>query len=419
MPTKNNHLEQIAHQISFYPQKRIENFLELSLRQRAEVVLQLTSRVQRDLVTRIPRTELIKTLEYLDPDEATDVIQSLPEKEQSEVVQDLSEKLKQDVQILSGFDEQTAGGLMDRDYIQVRIDDTVGEVAEQVKLHERRTGRMPVILAVQEGEVIGYLPGHILGLTKPTARVRLHTQGIRTVRSDANHDEVLKVFRDHPHDKVVVIGSDENVVGIIYSDDVLKALGDQQAASLYKFAGVHREESVLDTTAAKVQSRYRWLILNLFTTLVAAAIINLFKDTVSKYVLLAVYMPIVAGMGGNAGTQTLAVLVRGIALKQVEPGNAWLTLKREMGAGLIDGLITGVVIVVMVSVLSRDILIALILGMAMVVNLVVAGTFGTLVPLVLQRLGKDPATSASIFITTATDVLGFLTFLGLASLLLP
>ena len=143
-----------------------------------------------------------------------------------------------------------------------------------------------------------------------------------------------------------------------------------------------------------------------------------FEPVLSKYVLLAVYMPIVAGMGGNAATQTLAVLVRGIALRQIELRTALKTLRNELGASLINGLINGVLVALVVVIINRDIKIALILAMAMVINLLVAGFFGTLVPLIMQKLGKDPATSATIFITTATDILGFMAFLGLATIIL-
>ena len=150
----------------------------------------------------------------------------------------------------------------------------------------------------------------------------------------------------------------------------------------------------------------------------AAFTVSQFEEVISEYVLLAVYMPIVAGMGGNAATQTLAVLVRGIALRQITLTTAWRTLKNEVGAGLVNGLINGFLVAFVVLVKDHDWKIALILAMAMVVNLVVAAFFGTLVPLIMSKLKKDPAASATIFITTATDVLGFLAFLGLATLIL-
>jgi len=155
------------------------------------------------------------------------------------------------------------------------------------------------------------------------------------------------------------------------------------------------------------------------TAFLAAFTVMLFEGTISKYVLLAVYMPIIAGMGGNAATQTLAVLVRGIALKQIDLKTAMPTLKREVYAGLINGVINGVLVAAVVLLVNQDVLLAFILGIAMILNFFVASFFGTIVPLVMKKFGKDPAASATVFITTATDVLGFLIFLGLAAWLLP
>jgi len=208
------------------------------------------------------------------------------------------------------------------------------------------------------------------------------------------------------------------VLGIIYSDDVLQLMHEQESASLYDFAGISDEESVMDSTRRKVRFRYKWLIINLFTAFLAAFTVGLFEATLTKYVLLAVYMPIVAGMGGNAATQTLALVVRGISLKQIDLKTAGRTLRNEMSAGFINGLINGVIVCGVVIAKDGDYRIAIVLALAMVINLFVAGFFGTLIPLIMHKLKKDPATSATVFITTATDVLGFVAFLGLATIIL-
>ncbi|KXK10464.1 MAG: Magnesium transporter MgtE [Microgenomates bacterium OLB23] len=228
----------------------------------------------------------------------------------------------------------------------------------------------------------------------------------------------MQLFRNHPHSKVAVLNDFGSVLGIIYSDDILKLMQEEESSSLYDFAGISEEESIMDTGMTKVKLRYKWLIINLGTAFLASYVVGLFEGTISKYVLLAVYMPIVAGMGGNAATQTLAVLVRGISLKQIDLATALPTLKNELISAGINGLINGIIVAGIVIVLNNDYKIAFILAMAMIVNLLVAAFFGTIVPLIMKRLGKDPASSATIFITTATDVLGFLVFLGLATILL-
>jgi magnesium transporter len=175
---------------------------------------------------------------------------------------------------------------------------------------------------------------------------------------------------------------------------------------------------VADSARRKVRNRYQWLIINLATAFLAAFTIGQFEDILTEFVLLAVYMPIVAGMGGNAATQTLAVLVRGISLGQIDLKTASRTLRNEMGAAFVNGMINAVLVAVVVVLINHDYKIAAVLASAMIINLLVAAFFGTLVPLIMSKLGKDPAASATIFITTATDVLGFLAFLGLATVIL-
>jgi magnesium transporter len=271
---------------------------------------------------------------------------------------------------------------------------------------------------MENGKLKGYFPVHKLAFARPSEKAEKYVRSVIIVKHNATHSEVLRLFRSHPHNKIAVLGKQKNIVGVIYSDDVLRALKEGETSSLYSFAGVDNEESVLDSIKLKVQHRYKWLILNLATAFLAAFTVSLFDDLIAAYVLLAVYMPIVAGMGGNAGTQTLAVLVRGITLRQISLSTAWPTLKREIFAGIINGVINGILVASIVMIFNQNLKIAIILGMAMIINLFVASLFGTLVPLLMKKFGKDPATSATIFITTATDVLGFMAFLGLATLIL-
>ena len=273
-------------------------------------------------------------------------------------------------------------------------------------------------MTLKEGQLAGFLPGHELGLAAKSEVIGKYIKKIPSISYAATHRDVVKQFQNHPHSKVVVLNDKKEVVGIIYSDDMLNLLSESSASSLYNFAGIHQEESITDSATSKVKNRYRWLIINLGTTFLAAFTISMFQDTLDKYVLLAIYMPIVAGMGGNAATQTLAVQVRGISLQQINMKTAWRTLKNELGAGFINGLINGLLVAIIVMIFNQDIKIAVILALAMIINLLVASIFGTIVPLIMKKLGKDPATSATIFITTATDVLGFLAFLGLATLIL-
>ena len=412
-------LSGLVSQISFHPDQRIDLFLSLSLEQRAVLMLMLTRPIRKDILTHIPSDDLITLLEKVDPDDATDLLQLLGPHKRQKTLERLSFDLKEDVSKLLQFNPDTAAGLMNVDYIQVDTSDSIADVAKKFKLHEKRTGRLPVILATDNERLVGFLPGHELGFGRTSEKIGKYVRRIPTIHYSASHDEVMELFRSHPHNKVAVLDDNNNVVGIIYSDDVLKLMQEQESSSLYDFAGVSAEEGVADSAERKVKFRYKWLIINLATAFLAAFTVSQFEETISKYVLLAVYMPIVAGMGGNAATQTLAVMVRGIALRQIDDIKTVLkTLKSEAGAGIVNGLINGFLVAFIVLVKDNEPAIALVLAMAMVINLLVAGVFGTMVPLLMSRLHKDPAASATIFITTATDVLGFLAFLGLATLIL-
>jgi magnesium transporter len=408
----------LRHILFFHPNHRIERFLSLSIDEKINLLEHSPQSIKKELLNHLALPDIIAVLEKLDPDQATDFLQLLPRHKQTQVLEQLSETLKDTLSELLHFDPQTAAGLMTLDYIQVDIEDDIQSVAKKFRSHEQRTGRPPVILATKERKLAGVLPGYELGMNDPGDKIAKHVKRLPTVKHNASHDSVVDVFEAHPHSRLAVINEEGYVIGIIYSDDVLQLLHKQEGASLYDFAGISKEEAVTDVARRKVQRRYRWLIINVGTAFLAAFTISLFEETLSKFVLLAVYMPIVAGMGGNAGTQTLAVVVRGITLKQIDLHTAWGTIKNEVIASFINGIIIGLLVAVIVLVLNRNLQLAMVLALAMVVNLMVAAFFGTLVPLVMSKLGKDPATSASIFITMATDILGFITFLGLGSMIL-
>ena len=408
----------IYSDILFRKNKRAELFIELTIDQQVELLRSVTRSVKMDIIEHVPASKLVPVLEALDPDEVTDLLQLLTKKKRETTLQLLSVDLRDSISTLLKFDQKSAAGLMTLDYIQVSSRDTVESVSKKFRIHEKRTGRPPVIVVVDNGKLVGFLPGHELGFARKSSLITKYIKTMPSISYIASHDDVLDMFHTHPHNKIAVLNENSDVVGIIYSDDALQLLQDSEGASLYDFAGISDEESVTDSVRTKVKYRYRWLIINLATSFLAAFTVSMFEDTLTAFVLLAIYMPIVAGMGGNAGTQTLAVTVRGIALKQIDIKTAMPTLKSEVGAGLVNGVIIGVLVAAIVLFLNHDIRLAIVLSLAMVINLIIAAFFGTIVPLIMSKLGKDPASSATIFITTATDVLGFLTFLGLATLIL-
>ncbi len=414
----NNSLRSIIREITYKPKDRVELFVGLDDEDRLKVLPKLSRYVQGQLVGQLPQSVALPLLEHLDPDDTIDIMQALPKRKQKELLTEMTGNLQNTLSVLLEFDPKTAAGLMSLNYIQVDSEDKFKNFAADIHTHEKRTGKLPVILVLEQGKLIGFLPIKNLIFAKPEDKAKQFIKKIATIKYSASSQSVINKFLDNPHQKISVLSDSGNILGIIYSDDVLRLLQEKEASNLYDFAGVNNEETVFGSVKQKVKFRHRWLILNLGTTFLAAFAVSMFSEVIDKYVLLAIYMPIVAGMGGNSATQTLAVLVRGIALGQAEIKTAWPILRKEMGAAMINGLINGLLVAGIVTFFNRDLKIALILAIAMISNLLIGAIFGTLVPLIIAKLKKDPATSATVFITTATDVLGFIVFLGLATLVL-
>jgi magnesium transporter len=390
-------------------------FRELSRRQQREVYFQLPEPVQQSLVDDMDRDLLEGFVGRLDPDEVADVLGLVEEGTREAVIRRLDEDRREKVAFLLEFSPESAAGLMHLDYVTVDVDGDLRAVASRVERHEGRTGRFPTVFVTEDDELLGRLPGQTLAKTdREAVDLRDHVVATPAVGYDAAETDVLDVFRTNPESSVAVLDDDGSVLGVIYAEDLLRVVDEIAGETLYEFTGVQEEESVLDGPLSKIRSRYRWLIINLGTAFLAAGMVGVFEDTIAAFTLLAVYMPVVAGMGGNAGTQSMAVTVRGLALEQISLSTGRRAIVNEVLAGAANGAITGVLVAIIASVFNQSPLLGLVLGVSMVLNLVIAGFFGTIIPLVLDRIDKDPATSATIFITTATDVLGFFIFLGLA-----
>lgn len=396
----------------------IANFRQLPVGRQGIELLALEITERPPILKRLSDEYVLLLLKHVDPDEVSEILRSIPPRRRNALVRQLSVELKGKVERLLSFQPHQAAGMMDLNYVQVSRDATYQDVSEDLKRHERLTGKFPVILVVDDGLLAGELHGHDLVLRKPSDRIAKDVKAVATARFDLPEREVLRMFKRHPHTRIVVLDADESILGLVFTDDILRAIHAQETHSLYDFAGVSQEEDVHDPVSRKVRSRWLWLIINLGTAFLAAATVGLFSETIEKTVLLAAYMPIVAGMGGNAATQTLAVMVRGLSMKEVALATGARVILNEIGAGLVNGLVNGVIVATIATVFNQSPMLGVVTGVAMTFNLMVAGCFGALVPMIMQRLGKDPATSATIFITTCTDVLGFFVFLGLASVLL-
>ncbi|ELY65639.1 magnesium transporter [Natronococcus jeotgali] len=397
-------------------------FTDLPRREWRDAFFALPEAVRETLVADMDRTQLERFIDRLDPDEVTDVLGYADGETREALLATLNARRREKIDFLLSFDPESAAGLMSLDYVTVDRDRDFSAVTERVRRFEERTGRVPTIFVTDEDRLLGELPGVALSVADPRAEsIDDYVRETPHVRYDRDDEEVLDVFRRNRERTVAVLDEDGDVLGVIHADDLLTLLEEARGETLYEFTGVDEEESVLDGPGEKVRRRYKWLILNLGTAFMAAAVVGLFESTIAAVAILAAYMPVVAGMGGNAGTQAMAVTVRGISLNEVSLDTGKRVVVNEAIAGAVNGLITGALVAVVAIAFSFaefGLLLGAVIGISMVANLVIAGFFGALTPLLLDRLGIDPATSATIFITTATDVLGFFVFLGLARAIL-
>lgn len=392
-------------------------FRDLSVAEQSAVFEILSPHVQQSILDDLKDGEMIDLLDGMDLHRAENTLARLKnERRHKRIVSRLKGELKEKSEYFLRFHPKAAITLLNFNYLLLSGDTTIGEAADAMEDHYREVAKVPEILVHENGELVGQVNLSELVREKNSSKLKNHVVPVETISYQAEVQEIIDSFSETKHGKVVVLDGDGSVIGIIYSDDALSLLGDRPA--LYNFAGVSMTERAFDGVWSKVRHRYKWLILNLGTAFLAAFVVSLFEDTLSQLVVLAVYMPIIAGMGGNAGTQTLAVAIRGITMGEINLRNGTPAILREMGAGVINGLINGVIVAVIAFLLNGNPLLGLVLAVAMIVNLVVAGFFGAFIPLFMRSMGKDPATSATIFITTATDVLGFFVFLGLATLIL-
>src|SRR3989338_566900 len=408
----------ISYRLISSPKKAI--LKEIPIEKRGFVLLRLSKAVQQKLLNQLNTEEIVNILNYLAPDESTDIIQNiLDQKKRKSVIIELSSETRKKVEFLLTFNPRTAAGLMSLDYTKVKKDITFSQISDIIREHEKRTGKFPTILVVDKQDVfIGELPGHVFALRKKKEKINNFIEKVPTINHSKDESRVLRVFKRHPGNKVVVLDDNKKILGVIYSDDVVKLMNKESTRELYVSAGVSEEEGVHDPIYKKVKSRYKWLILNLATAFLAASVVGLFKETISSFVILAAYMPVVAGMGGNAGIQTLAVVVRGIALGDVTFQNSRRILMKEILANAANGVIIGVLVGLIAYFWNANPMLGLILFVSVIVNLFIAGLFGTIIPLSLKFLKIDPALAASVFVTAATDIFGFFVFLGLARIFL-
>jgi magnesium transporter len=360
--------------------------------------------------------EIAKLAQEIPSDDAAALIDYLPEELSAAVLDLMRPKESGVVENLLEYDEQTAGRIMNPHVFALSEDMTVGEAITE--LQTNRDVEMVFYLYVvdERRHLVGVVSLRRLLLVSPeTPLKRIMTADLISARADMDQEEVARQVASYNLLAIPVVDEENKLVGVITVDDVIDVIKDEATEDIYRLAGVSGDEKVFTPAGESLRKRLPWLGVNLATAFLAAAVVGLFTNTIDLFPILAVFMPIVAGMGGNAATQTLTVIVRGIALGELSWANSRKALLKEAAVGIGNGLVLGLVAAGVAWATRGDPVLGLVLGAAMVINMFVAATAGVLVPLGLRAAKIDPALASSVFITTLTDVFGFFSFLGLAT----
>jgi magnesium transporter len=391
--------------------------VERNSRLAMEALSELGTEAGAELLAARPSEEIARLLQEIPSDDAAALVEYLPEELSASVLELMRHKEAGVVENLLEYAEQTAGRIMNPHVFALDEDMTAGESI--TALQTSRDVEMVFYLYVVDSRrhLVGVVSLRRLLLVSPeTPLKRIMTTDLISVRVDTDQEEVARQVASYNLLAVPVLNEENRLVGLITVDDVIDVIKDEATEDIYRLAGLAGDEHVFTPPRESLKKRLPWLLMNLVTAFMAASVVAIFQGIIQIEVMLAVFMPVVAGMGGNAATQTLTVIVRGIALGELTWRNTRKALFKESLVGIGNGLVIGTAAGLIAFVLGGNWLIGLIMGLAMVTNLFVAATAGTLIPLGLRALKVDPALASSVFITTLTDIFGFASFLGLATL---
>jgi magnesium transporter len=385
-----------------------------------DILSELDESLREQVIDTLPPAQLAEAMRELDSDDVVDILEDLDAPQQAAILGTLDKADRAAVEKSLSYPEQSAGRLMQREIVMAPDDWTVGEAID----HLRRAGHLPdqfyhVILVDPRLRPTGYATlGRILSSPRQVRLKDILEDSFRTITATTPEDDVAYMFNKYHLISCPVVDEDDRLVGVITIDDAMNVLDEEHEEDVLRLAGVGETSSMSDGALETVRTRLPWLVANLFTASLSAFVISRFESTIAAIVSLAAVMPIVASTGGIGGTQSLAVAVRALATRELTPANAARVVRREVLSGLMNGLGLAAILGVGGWLIYGDWRLGLVLGMAMIVNQCVAAFGGVMVPLTLERMGLDPALASGTFVTTLTDVMGYLSFLGLATVML-
>ncbi len=412
--------------VRLHPADQAEVVSALSDESRPLLMTSLDSAVTADLLEHLDpgvaaqaleglqRPHLLAVLDVASPDVAADVIKQLPIETSAEILAAMGET--DDVVTLIRYPDESAGGLMTTDFPHVRGDITAANALDVLRIQGEMVEDIGVIYVMDRSDKLrGSLSVTRLALARPNSIIsNIMDEETISVPVNADQEECARLVDRYDLKYLPVVEDDNTLVGLILGEDLVDVIREEDTEDMYRISGLGQDR-LFDPLRSSISRRLPWLYINLGTTILAALVISLFESTIEKLVILAAFLPVIAGQGGIGGTQTLTLVVRGLALGEIYGNRGRRLLLRELLLGMIHGILLGLLIGLIGYVWKGNIMLGLILGLAMLGNMVVAGLTGAGIPLLLRRLGLDPAVSSAVFVTTVTDILGFLLFLGLAA----
>ncbi len=385
-----------------------------------EILTYLNDSLREEIVETLDIKQLANNAKKLDIDDAVDLVEDLEKEDQNTFLENLEVEERTLIEEGLNYPEDSAGRLMQRKYVSIDQSWNVGQAIDFLRSNKKNLPEdfYDIYLINLDKRVEGVVPlGRLMGSKREVCLNTIINKDLKLIEVNTDQEEVAYLFSKYGLVSAPVIDENKKIIGSITVDDVVEVIEEEREEDILKLGGVGQTDiynAVIDTT----KSRFSWLLVNLLTAVVASIVIGLFEASIEKVVALAILMPIVASMGGNAGTQTLTVAVRALAVKELTASNALKIITKETFIGGINGIIFAIIISIVSMYWFQDIMLGVIIGFAMVLNLIVAGFAGTIIPLTLDRLKIDPALASGVILTTITDVFGFLSFLGLATLFL-
>ncbi|MEG3592150.1 MAG: magnesium transporter [Pseudomonadota bacterium] len=415
------HPSEIADLIESLPQnKRSIVWAMLDRDQDGEILLELGDEVRSRIISEMDEESLLLAIEGLDIDDLADLLVDFPDTVMRQVLDGMDYQYRQRIETILDYDEDTAGGLMNTDAITIRANLTVEVVLRYLRIREAIPSNTDSLIVVDYNEhYLGVL--HLPTLLSSGANTpvsELMDTRIKALDAETPAAQVATLFEDRDLLSAAVIDEEGGVLGRITVDDVIDIIREEGENTVYHMAGLAKDEDLFSPIIPAAKRRGVWLGINLFTAIITAIAIGFFQETIQKVVALAVLMPIVASMGGIAGGQTLTLVIRGLALGQVARSNARVLMSKEVIVSALNSILWGAVVAIIAAVWFNDKTIGLIIALAMIANLIFAAIAGVSIPMVLRKLGVDPALAGNVLLTTFTDVIGFVVFLGLGTMLL-